>query len=156
MRCFNASLVLAGRVVLVAGISLTMAQAEANRQAPADLVLEGGNIYTVDAARSVAAALAVRDGRVVFVGTTAEAKRWIGPHTRVEELAGRLVLPGLVDAHIHPLDIVDLDVCDLDSHPLTRHHALLSGQAAPEPPAEHLGARGHRGLHPQRRTHAGT
>jgi len=119
MRCFNASLVLAGRVVLVAGISLTTAQAEANRQAPADLVLEGGNIYTVDAARSVAAALAVRDGRVVFVGTTAEAKRWIGPHTRVEELAGRLVLPGLVDAHIHPLDIVDLDVCDLDSHPLT-------------------------------------
>ena len=119
MPCFNASLVLAGRVAFVAGISLTMAQSPANRPAPADLVLEGGKIYTVDAAGSVAAALAVRDGRVVFVGTTAEAKRWIGPKTRVEELAGRLVLPGLVDAHIHPLDIVDLDVCDLDSHPLT-------------------------------------
>ncbi len=119
MPCFNASLVLAGRVAFVAGISLTTAQAEANPPAPAELVLEGGRIYTVDAARSVAAALAVRDGRVVFVGTSAEAQRWIGPQTRVEELAGRLVLPGLVDAHIHPLDIVDLDVCDLDSHPLT-------------------------------------
>jgi predicted amidohydrolase YtcJ len=119
MPSFNASLVLAGRLAVVAGTSLTLAQAEANRLAPADLVLEGGRIYTVDAARSVAAALAVRDGRVVFVGTTAEAKRWIGPQTRVEELAGRLVLPGLVDAHIHPLDIVDLDVCDLDSHALT-------------------------------------
>jgi len=119
MPPINASLVLAGLLAVVAGTSFTMAQSPANPPAPADLVLEGGRIYTVDAARSAAAALAVRDGRVVFVGTTAGAKRWIGPATRVEELAGRLVLPGLVDAHIHPLDIVDLDVCDLDSRPLT-------------------------------------
>lgn len=69
MPSFNASLVPAGRLAFVAGISLTMAQGLANRLAPADLVLEGGRIYTVDAARSVAAALAVRDGRVEDPGS---------------------------------------------------------------------------------------
>jgi len=86
---------------------------------PADLVLTGGRIYTVDAAHSIATALAVKDGRIVFVGSDADAKRWIGPRTSTEQLGGRLMLPGLVDAHLHPLDIVDLDVCDLDSHPLS-------------------------------------
>src|ERR1700741_4821509 len=86
---------------------------------PADLVLTDGRIYTVDAAHSLASAMAVQDGRIVFVGSTADAQRWIGPETKVEPLGGRLVLPGLVDSHMHPLDIVDLDVCDLDSRPVT-------------------------------------
>ena len=86
--------------------------------APADLVLTGGNIYTVDPAQSTATALAVKDGKIVFVGSAVEAKRWIGPQTKTEQLGGRLVLPGLIDAHLHPLDIVDLDVCNLDSKPM--------------------------------------
>jgi predicted amidohydrolase YtcJ len=109
---------LAGWLAMSAG-GAVMAQAPANAPPAADLVVEGGRIYTEDAGRSVAEALAVRSGKMVFVGSTADAKRWIGAGTRVEELAGRLVLPGLIDAHIHPLDIVDLDVCDLDSHPMT-------------------------------------
>jgi predicted amidohydrolase YtcJ len=94
---------------------LALAQNTAEPAAPADLVLEGGRIYTVDAARSTAEAVAIRSGRVVFVGSTAEVKRWIGRGTHVEELGGHMLLPGLVDAHIHPLDIVDLDACDLQS-----------------------------------------
>ena len=86
---------------------------------PADLVLSGGKIYTVDPAHSVAQALAVKDGEIVFVGSTADAQQWIGTNTRTEPLNGRLVLPGLIDSHLHPLDIVDLDVCNLDSKPLT-------------------------------------
>ncbi|HEV8018322.1 MAG TPA: amidohydrolase family protein [Steroidobacteraceae bacterium] len=84
----------------------------------ADLVIREAHIYTVDSAHSLAQALAVRDGRIVFVGSDREVQRWVGPRTRVEALGGRLVLPGLVDAHIHPLDIVDLDVCDLKSLPM--------------------------------------
>ena len=87
--------------------------------APADLVLTGGTIYTADEAHSTATTLAVKDGKVVFVGSAAAAKRWIGPQTKTEQLGGRLVLPGLIDAHLHPLDIVDLDVCNLDSKPMT-------------------------------------
>ncbi len=86
---------------------------------PADLVLTDGKIYTVDASHSVVSALAVRGGKIVFVGSTADARRWIGPTTRVAPLGGRLVLPGLVDAHIHPLDIVELDECDLEGHPMS-------------------------------------
>jgi predicted amidohydrolase YtcJ len=86
---------------------------------PADLVLTGGKVYTADAGRSVAAAIAVKDGKIVFVGSTADAGSWIGARTRTEQLRGRLVLPGLIDSHIHPLDILDLDVCDLGSQALT-------------------------------------
>ena len=119
MRCWSSSLGRAGPTALLAGVSLAIAETPATAPTAADLVLEGGKIYTVDSARSVAEAVAVREDRIVFVGTTADAKRWIGPGTLVEELGGRMVVPGLVDAHIHPLDIVDLDVCDLDSRPLT-------------------------------------
>ncbi len=86
---------------------------------PADLVLTGGRIYTADASHAVASAIAVKDGRVVYAGSNPGARRWIGPATQVEPLAGRLVLPGLVDSHMHPIDIVDLDVCNLDSRPMS-------------------------------------
>ena len=87
--------------------------------APADLVLRNAKIYTVDKDRRLAQALAVKDGRLVFVGTDSDAQAWIGPKTRVESAGGKLVLPGLVDAHIHPLDIADLDVCTLDDRIVT-------------------------------------
>jgi len=87
--------------------------------APADLVLTGGKIYTEDSAHSSAAALVVKDGKIVYVGSNAGAQRWIGPGTKKEELEGRLVLPGLIDSHVHPLDIVDLDVCNLRSQVLS-------------------------------------
>jgi predicted amidohydrolase YtcJ len=99
--------------------ALAAAAALTQSPTPADLVLTDGRIYTVDAAHSSASAMAVQGGKIVFVGSTADAGKWIGPATRVEPLAGRLVLPGLVDSHMHPLDIVDLDVCDLESRPVT-------------------------------------
>jgi hypothetical protein len=67
----------------------------------ADLALTGGRIYTVDARRSWAEAVAIRGGRIVFVGSDEEAKAHIGPDTKVVELEGRLVMPGFQDAHIH-------------------------------------------------------
>jgi predicted amidohydrolase YtcJ len=69
--------------------------------APADLIVTGARIYTVDAAHPMAQALAVRAGRIVFVGSAAEAMVLRGPGTRVLDLPGRTVLPGLVDAHVH-------------------------------------------------------
>jgi predicted amidohydrolase YtcJ len=84
---------------------------------PADLVLTDARIYT-STTPEFASALAVRGDRIVFVGSVADAKAFVGPKTRVERAHGRLVIPGLVDAHLHPADIVDLDVCDLDSKPM--------------------------------------
>jgi predicted amidohydrolase YtcJ len=81
------------------------------------LVVTRARIYTADAGRTMAEALAVQGGKIVFVGSAADASVWVGPKTTVERVDGRLVLPGLVDSHIHPLDIVDFDVCNLDSRP---------------------------------------
>src|SRR6202012_3206451 len=87
----------------------------ADAPAPAELVITDAKISPADAKRSMAEALAVRAGKIVFVGSKAEAAPWIGPQTKVESEKGRLVLPGLFDSHIHPSGIVDLDVCDLKS-----------------------------------------
>jgi len=69
----------------------------------ADLVLRGGAVYTVDAARSWATGIAVDQGRIVAVGRNGDAlEAWIEPHTEVISLEGRIVLPGFQDAHVHP------------------------------------------------------
>ncbi len=70
---------------------------------PADLVLTGGRIATMDAARSWASSIAVRDGRIVAVGTDGLVRPFIGPSTRVIELRGRTATPGFQDAHVHPV-----------------------------------------------------
>ncbi len=83
---------------------------------PADLVLRNGAVYTVDAARSWASAVAVRQGRIVYVGTDSLPAGLVGPETEVVDLAGRMLLPGFQDAHAHPVDGgVFLDHCDLNA-----------------------------------------
>jgi predicted amidohydrolase YtcJ len=93
--------------------------AAAQSPSPADLVIRHAKIYTVDKNHPLAEALAVKDGRLVYVGSAHDVQGYIGAHTHVEDLGGRLVLPGLVDSHIHPLDIADLDVCDLDDRAMS-------------------------------------
>src|SRR5688572_8233672 len=70
---------------------------------PADLVILGARIATMDAARSWASALAVREGRIVAVGADAAIRPMAGPRTRVIEGRGRTVVPGFGDAHVHPV-----------------------------------------------------
>jgi predicted amidohydrolase YtcJ len=70
--------------------------------ATADLVLTGGRIFTADAARTWAEAIAVRGGRIVAVGGDRDVRPLAGPRTRVIELRGRTVTPGFGDAHVHP------------------------------------------------------
>ncbi len=86
--------------------------------APADLVIRGARIYTANGG-AIAEALAARGGRLLYVGSGAGIDAWIGARTQVIDAAGRMIVPGLVDAHLHPVDIVDLDVCDLDSRAVT-------------------------------------
>jgi predicted amidohydrolase YtcJ len=68
---------------------------------PADLVFKNGNIYPVDDARPKAEAVAVKADRFVFVGSNGEAQKYVGRNTRVIDLAGRTMLPGMTDAHHH-------------------------------------------------------
>jgi len=73
------------------------------RARPADVVLHGGPVYTVDAVRTWAEAVAVRGDKIVFVGPAREVAAYIGPRTKVVDLKGRLLLPAFQDAHIHPI-----------------------------------------------------
>jgi predicted amidohydrolase YtcJ len=70
-------------------------------QRPADLVLTGGAVYTLDAARSWAQAVAICGGRIVAVGADADMRPFVGPGTEVVSLRGRMLLPGFQDAHVH-------------------------------------------------------
>lgn len=85
---------------------------------PADKVYLNGYVYTADAARTVAQAIAVRGDRIVFVGSNADARAFVGDDTRIIGLDGRMVLPGLHDVHVHVLGLVQPDACDLASEPL--------------------------------------
>jgi predicted amidohydrolase YtcJ len=67
----------------------------------ADLILEHGVFYPVHPEAKVTGSLAVRGGRIVYLGPDAGAARFKGPKTRVIDLAGRAVTPGLIDAHSH-------------------------------------------------------
>ena len=67
----------------------------------ADLVLQGGVVITLDDARPRAEAVAVRRGRIVAVGSALDMKPLLGRGTRVIDLAGSAVVPGLTDAHVH-------------------------------------------------------
>ena len=97
----------------------------------ADLVLRGGAVYTVDAARSWAQAVAVRDGAIVAVGTDEQADALTGPATRVLDLGGRMVLPGFIDAHVHASAAgLERLRCDLsDAHGLADYLAAVQAYA---------------------------
>jgi predicted amidohydrolase YtcJ len=66
-----------------------------------DLILTNGRIYTVDPHRPWAEAVACRDGRILMVGNDDQINALAGPGTRIMDCGGRLVLPGLTDAHTH-------------------------------------------------------
>ena len=81
---------------------------------PAALVIVNARVWTVDPARPEAEAVAIDGDRITAVGSRADVERWRGPNTRVVDAAGRFVMPGFNDAHIHlmtggaQLDSVDL------------------------------------------------
>lgn len=68
----------------------------------ADLILMNGNLFTANESVAHASAVAIRDGKFVFVGNNSDVLSFAGPDTRKHDLAGATVIPGLVDSHTHP------------------------------------------------------
>ena len=95
VACVLAALTVAGASTLGAGA------ADAPAPPPADTVYTGGVVYTADAAHQMAQAVAVKDGRIVYVGDDAGAAAYVGAGTTRVDLGGKLMLPGFIDSHMH-------------------------------------------------------
>jgi predicted amidohydrolase YtcJ len=126
--------------IWLAALALAGMCAPALAFAPADAVYRNGYIYTVDGRDSVHQALAVHAGRIVYVGTDAGVARLAGKATRVVDLHGSMLMPGLIDAHMHPQSGGSrLLNCSLDYVPLTvpqfqaRIQACLDADQASSP-----------------------
>ena len=89
------------RALLLLLVPAIVAAQQQPQQQPADLIVTNARIYTVDESHPLADAMAVRGGKVQFVGSTRAAMALRGASTRVIDLNGRTVIPGMVDAHGH-------------------------------------------------------
>lgn len=102
-------------LTLFCQIRPVLADTTVNSTPKADLVVTGAEIYTVDGARRWAHAMAVKDGKIVFVGEDWAAKDFVGPATEQMQLHGEMILPGFHDSHVHPIDSgIELSLCQLD------------------------------------------
>jgi predicted amidohydrolase YtcJ len=115
-------------LLLCAALAAVDAPANAAAGSPAglpaaaepDLVLLHGRIHTEDPGRTVAQAMAIRGNTIAAVGTDQAVSALIGPKTRTIDLGGRLVLPGMIDAHTHPVySALQLGKCSLEDELLT-------------------------------------
>jgi len=82
-------------------VSLIPAAQDIMSPEPADLILRNGLVYTVDSTNTLTEAVAIRGGKIVFVGSNKDSSRFKGKQTKVIDLKGQFVLPGFNDNHVH-------------------------------------------------------
>jgi predicted amidohydrolase YtcJ len=99
-----------------------------------DVALIGGRIYTIDPAQPRAEAFAVKNGRFMAVGSTADIKNLIARGTQVIDAAGMTVTPGFIDTHCHPSGIDELYGVNLDLRSIEQIKEALRKKAAQTPP----------------------
>lgn len=108
---------------------------------PADLLITGARIYTLDPAQPAASAVAIKDQRILFVGE--DVSKYVGPRTRRIEARGAAILPGLIDSHVHMEGLGDLlESLDLRNvRSVAEVAELVRKEAARRPPGEWIHAR---------------
>jgi predicted amidohydrolase YtcJ len=141
-----AGLIVTALPIVAASVSLLLSGASvasaASTISPADRVYRNGVIFTADARSSRAQALAIRDGRIIYVGSNQGLAPFIDAKTVIVDLEGRFLMPGLIDGHMHPLDAgSQLLKCNLNYASLTvaefqqQIQACLDQEASKEPDA---------------------
>ena len=107
----------AGFVFLFAGLSGSFVGCDAPSGDLADLVLRNGKVVTVDDAVPDGEAVAVKDGKILAVGSDTDIEAFIGSDTEVIDLEGQLAIPGFIDSHVHFSGIgtaqLELDLMDV-------------------------------------------
>ncbi len=118
-RQFLGATAASAAAVLAPGGAAALAKA-ATGSGYADTIFRGGSVITMERHRRVASVMAVKDGRIVFVGDGYGARHLMGRGTEVVDLAGGAVMPGIQDGHVHPLYAGRLlNQCSLGYLPLT-------------------------------------
>src|SRR4051794_21477412 len=92
------------RAATLLGCLALLSPTDVRAQPGADVVLRGGKIWTVNKEQPEAKALAIQGGRIIAVGSDEAIRPYVGPRTKVIDLAGRRVVPGFHDSHVHVLN----------------------------------------------------
>ena len=90
------------RLITLAFAFLFLLSCQNQPSETADVIYTNGKIYTVDEGQPWAEAIAVKDGKILFVGTSSEADAYKGENTQMKDLEAKFVMPGIIDDHIHP------------------------------------------------------
>src|SRR3954464_6141863 len=90
------------RLALALLLTWLATAALADQGSSPDLILHNGKIVTVDKAFTIAQAVAVREGKIIAVGSDAQVLALKSPQTKLTDLQGKTVIPGLIDSHVHP------------------------------------------------------
>ncbi|NVK73891.1 MAG: amidohydrolase [Oceanospirillaceae bacterium] len=118
---------LATSLALTSGILLTAGCSSigTSTSTGADTVFMGGPIYTLDKTNRVVEALAIKNGAIIGVGSKQEVNKLIDSNTSIIDLDGKTLMPGLVDAHMHPMAGGEqLNTCSLNYAPLSVDQVL--------------------------------
>src|SRR5262245_45420929 len=123
-------------VAWILGAAATLILLPNGLRADADLILHNGKIVTVDKKFSVQQAIAVKDGKILKVGTSADVLKEKGAKTEVIDLGGKMVLPGLIDSHVHPVDACmhefDHPIPEMESIPDVLEYIKARAKVVPE------------------------
>jgi hypothetical protein len=109
------------RLFIAVAATTALVGCQSNGSTGADMVMRNGYVYTVDGKNSVQQAIAVTGGKIVYVGSDEGVSAYIGKQTQLIDLAGRMLMPGFIDAHMHPGDGGRaMTLCDLKYQTMTR------------------------------------
>jgi len=92
------------RFTLISLLAASLLLVPCFAETPADRVFRNGKVYTADSHGTIAQAIAIRAGRIVYVGTNEGVAPFIAASTNLTDLQGRFLMPGLIDGHMHPLE----------------------------------------------------
>lgn len=130
----NLTLVVRTAALIAAAASPVLAQRPSSPPS-ADLIVTNARIYTVDDTHPFVSAMAVRDGKIQFVGSEREALQLKGASTRVIDAAGQTVIPGMVDAHAHLFGLGEflrsIDLTDTRSYDEIVNRVAARARSAP-------------------------
>ena len=111
---------------------------EAESKLGADLVMFNGSIYTVDETHSWAQAIAIKDGRIIYVGADNAINEFLGADTQIIDLQNKMVMPGMQDVHIHPImSGIQASTVDLSNfETVAEYRTVISNYANANPEVE--------------------